>query len=222
MASDQRHGNLLKFYAGATSATCDGEGWAIVNDAGGNRLEGRCPACERERLQALTAEFIPPRFREEIVLPQPVYDWIARGDAAQGLYLAGQIGTGKTHAAWSAVASWCITTSTEPAGNVVAAQASDLLDGLRPGDDARPRMRACQTAPLLMIDDLGAEKASEWTQKCLHAIVDHRYVQCLPLIVTSNLPPPALAAQAGERTASRLAEMCTVVPMTGKDRRRPS
>ena len=42
----------------------------------------------------------------------------------------------------------------------------------------------------------------------------------MPLIVTSNLPPVKLADQTGARAASRLAEMCQVVPMTGMDRRR--
>ena len=73
-----------------------------------------------------------------------------------------------------------------------------------------------------MIDDIGAEKASEWTAERLYTIVDHRYANCLPLMVTSNLPPSKLTEQTGERTASRLAEMCQVVAMTGTDRRRPA
>jgi len=44
----------------------------------------------------------------------------------------------------------------------------------------------------------------------------------MPLILTSNLPPKELAPQVGDRAASRLAEMCEVVPMTGTDRRRPA
>ena len=99
---------------------------------------------------------------------------------------------------------------------------TDLLDDLRPGDDARQRVRDCQNARLLVIDDVGAEKASEWTQERLYSVIDHRYANCLPLIVTSNLPPAKLAEQTGDRAASRLAEMCKVVAMTGTDRRRPA
>ena len=95
---------------------------------------------------------------------------------------------------------------------------TDLLDDLRPGDFSRQRVRDCQKASLLVIDDIGAEKASEWTAERLYTIIDHRYANCLPLIVTSNLPPSKLAEQTGERSASRLAEMCEVVAMTGTDR----
>ena len=106
--------------------------------------------------------------------------------------------------------------------SAVFTRMTDLLDDLRPGDDSRKRVRDCQGASLLVLDDVGAEKASEWTQERIYSIVDERYVHCLPLIVTSNLPPKELAAQTGERTASRLAEMCIVVPITGTDRRKPA
>jgi DNA replication protein DnaC len=97
---------------------------------------------------------------------------------------------------------------------------TDLLDDFRPGDDSVRRARDCQHAGLLVIDDLGAEKPSEWTQERLYSVVDHQYANCLPLIVTSNLPPKELAGQTGERVASRLAETCEVVLMTGADRRK--
>ena len=51
-------------------------------------------------------------------------------------------------------------------------------------------------------------------------MIDHRYANCLPLIITSNMPPKNVADQTGERVASRLAEMCEVVQMTGPDRRK--
>jgi DNA replication protein DnaC len=71
-----------------------------------------------------------------------------------------------------------------------------------------------------VLDDLGAEKPSEWTCEKLLELVDERYVQARPTIVTSNLPPNKLSTHVGERVASRLAEMCTVVPVVGQDRRR--
>ena len=154
------------------------------------------------------------------------------GREAQGLYLAGPVGTGKTHAAWMAVHQWCLKTGTVPRvrprehafgisrPNVIFTRMTDLLDDLRPGDDSRQRVRDCQNAKLLVIDDVGAEKASEWTQERLYTIIDHRYAGCLPLLVTGNLPPSKLAEQTGERSASRLAEMCEVAAMTGTDRRR--
>ena len=57
---------------------------------------------------------------------------------------------------------------------------TDLLDDLRPGDDSRQRVRDCQNCKLLILDDIGAEKASEWTQERLYSVIDHRYANCLP------------------------------------------
>lgn len=226
MAGDGMHADLLRFFPGATSAACNGDGrWATVTSADGRRTQAQCPGCWHERMSAAILDFTPPRFRAPVTLPPAVVTWAMRGTSAQGLYLAGQVGTGKTHTAWAAVAAWCAQTGTFPAAapGVIFTRMTDLLDDLRPGEDSRQRVRQCQHAALLVIDDLGAEKASDWTQERLYSIVDERYVRCLPLIVTGNLPPKPLAVQAGERTVSRLAEMCgEPVDMTGTDRRRPA
>lgn len=227
------HENLLAAFPGAISAKCDGHGWAEVQfeGEGGRGRQGRCPACEQDRTIAAITAFVPPRFRQTVEVPAAVLDWARRGRTAQGLYLAGQVGTGKTHAAWTALARWCEVTNTVPRGagerydirtkpTVIFTRMTDLLDDLRPGEESRQRVRDCQETGLLVLDDLGAEKPSEWTQERLYSIVDHRYANCLPLIVTGNLPPGKLADQTGDRVASRLAEMCQVVPMTGTDRRR--
>jgi DNA replication protein DnaC len=235
MAGDEVHNEALRqAYPPAVDAEweCDGTGWGILTYPDGRKESARCPACGQEDLWQQVQAFIPPRFAATVELPAAVRDWTLRGGEAQGLYLAGQVGTGKTHTAWLAAAAWCMVTGTRPhalhmegpggAGpTVIFTRMTDLLDDLRPGDDSRQRVRDCQTCRLLVLDDVGAEKASEWTQERLYSIVDHRYANCLPLIVTSNLPPDKLAGQTGARTESRLAEMCQVVPMTGTDRRKP-
>jgi DNA replication protein DnaC len=237
VAGDDKHGNLLRFYRDMVEAECNGDGWVTVVDAEGVERMGHCPVCQRGRLLSSIADFIPPRFRKPVKLADAVAGWAAKGKEAQGLYLTGQVGTGKTHTAWAAVAAWCETTGTTPhhggehdfpyegqryGPSVIFTRMTDLLDDLRPGDYARQRVRDCQNARLLVLDDLGAEKASEWTQERLYSIVDDRYANCQALIVTSNLPPGKLSDQTGERTASRLAEMCVVVPITGTDRRKPA
>ena len=235
MAGNAGHGDVTELFPGAVLAECDGyDGNVTITKPDGFLTGAKCPLCTQRKLAAAIATITPPRFAAEVDIPEAVTAWADRGTRAQGLYLAGQVGTGKTHAAWAAVAAWCFKTGTvvlaQPREhafginrpNVIFTRMTDLLDDLRPGDDSRQRIRDCQNAALLVIDDVGAEKPSEWTQERFYSVIDHRYVQQLPLIVTSNIPPSKLAEQVGERAASRLAEMCEVVVMTGADRRRPA
>jgi DNA replication protein DnaC len=233
------HGDVTRLFPGATKAVCEnnyGSGSVRITKTDGHETYTHCPLCKADKLATAVAAFTPPRFRAPIDIPDEVAEWADRGDQAQGLYLAGQVGTGKTHTAWAALTRWCAVTGTRPytprdtgiegwstAGpTVIFTRMTDLLDDLRPGDGSRQRIRDCQRAHLLVIDDFGAEKSSEWTQERFYSIVDHRYANCLPLIVTSNLPPGEVVEQGGDRAASRLAEMCAVVKMTGDDRRRPA
>lgn len=231
--SDLTHDNMASRFTNVLSVECDGHGSVNITEPDGHISAGRCPVCEDAQVKEAVRAFIPPRFACTIDLPVPVLEWTAKGPKAQGLYLTGQVGTGKTHTAWETLGRWCMVTGTCPRRDaegpyghvtppVVFTRMTDLLDDLRPGDAARQRVRDCQNTRLLVLDDLGAEKASEWTQERLYSIIDHRYALCLPLIVTSNLPPAKVAEQTGQRTASRLAEMCRVIRMTGPDRRHGS
>lgn len=237
MDGTEAHSDLLQFFPEAISVTCDGTyvGKCTVTYPEPRGIdESQCPGCWYQALDDAVAAITPPRFRRLVDLPEGVTAWAKRGKKAQGLYLAGQVGTGKTHTAWTAVDAWCRAAMIKPRGgvsygtwdtriapNVIFTRMTDLLDDLRPGDESRQRIRDCQNAELLVIDDLGAEKPSEWTQERFYSVIDERYTRQHPLIVTSNLPPSKLTAQVGERASSRLAEMCEVVAMTGTDRRRP-
>jgi DNA replication protein DnaC len=238
------HDNLTAAFPGALDATCDGTGWVTVRYPD-RPAEARCPACNETFLIEAIREFLPPRFCGPLPLPPLVMAWARHGGRSPepgegkktGLLINGPVGTGKTHAAWLAAAEWCASTGTWPRpGNVIFLRVTDLLDALRPQDDRAPvRVRDCQEADLLVLDDLGAEKPSEWAAERLYMIIDERYVNCLPLIVTTNYPEARLAARLsglpdnaggqavaqgpGTRIASRLAEMCTTVPMKGRDRR---
>ncbi|GGV01609.1 hypothetical protein GCM10010495_10900 [Kitasatospora herbaricolor] len=100
--------------------------------------------------------------------------------------------------------------------------AEELYAAQRPrqGVDSEQEMRALMACPLLIIDDLGAAKATEWTEALTLRLVNHRYEYMLPTIFTTNLPLGDIRAALGDRTASRLAEMCERVILTGPDRRR--
>ena len=70
-----------------------------------------------------------------------------------------------------------------------------------------------------MIDDLGAEKTTDFVRQTLYYIVNEREQNELPIIVTSNYTLKDLAAKFDERISSRLAGMCKQVKLTGTDRR---
>jgi DNA replication protein DnaC len=79
-------------------------------------------------------------------------------------------------------------------------------------------------ADLLVLDDLGAERTSDWVQETLGLVVNTRYNERRPTIFTSNLTDPAdntepnsFMYQLGARTRSRLLEMCNWVEMQGVD-----
>jgi DNA replication protein DnaC len=79
-------------------------------------------------------------------------------------------------------------------------------------------------ADLLVLDDLGAERTSEWVQETLGLVVNTRYNERRATIFTSNLidsadntDPRTFIFQLGARTRSRLTEMCHWVEMHGVD-----
>jgi DNA replication protein DnaC len=139
--------------------------------------------------------------------------WLA-SESSPTLILAGDVGVGKTHAAYAigntAVArgiwteAWTVT---------------DLLEGLRPGGElvGDPAPRSCR---LLVLDDLGAGKATDWAVDTLTALVDHRLKTGLRQIVTTNHPYDTLVEAWGARLMDRLAYRWTVATFTGPSRRR--
>ena len=73
---------------------------------------------------------------------------------------------------------------------------------------------------LLHIDDLGAEKSSDWVLEQLYAIVNERYEAQRSMVVTTNLDQDSLEEQIGPRTVSRLVEICgDPLPLFGEDLR---
>lgn len=68
-------------------------------------------------------------------------------------------------------------------------------------------LKALNLCDLLIIDDIGAEKASEWVQEVIFRIVDARYRRKKPILATSNLEPKLLSDRIGARAYDRLVEM---------------
>jgi DNA replication protein DnaC len=215
---------------------CDGTGFSIDEQT---RVAAPCrcrPArVERQRSRRLSA-VIPRKYRgvsfdrspvsdmhEPIV--RPVRQFVrALGqnlDTGRGLWLYGSVGTGKTTLAM------LVSKAALDAGRSVAIYSLPrLLAEIRAtfeadGDGSYVSfLDRLAAVDLLHVDDVGAEKTSEWVLEQLYAIVNARYEEERSIVITTNLERDDLAAQINERTVSRLEEMCTVVPLFGEDARR--
>ncbi len=162
----------------------------------------------------------PSASRARMRVDEYLENWEDNREAGRGLYFCGDVGSGKTHLA-VAVMNELITRKRIPSLFVTV---PELLDNLRgayndPGRNLDEWMDAVKNADLLVLDDLGSERVTEWVRERLFVIVNHRYREALPTIFTSNIGPEELPAQLGERTASRIISMCEGVELTGEDYR---
>lgn len=127
------------------------------------------------------------------------------------LYIHGSVGTGKTHLA-AAMANELI----EHGKRVVYTKFADLCRALKNAyekdsketeDSVLHRYRAC---PMLIIDDLGKEKPGEWSAAILYDIIDYRYRNLLPTVITSNFAlenaPARLAPAPADSTAEAIVD----------------
>ena len=145
-------------------------------------------------------------------------------ETTSGLMLYGKAGSGKTHLA-VAIARHIIE---QKQIQVRFARVVDLLAEIRKTFNENEQYRTenesdliqrYASAPLLIIDDLGAEKTTDWVRQILYQIIDERWIEQKPIIVTSNLNLEELEARFEERIASRVAGMCRLVESRDYDYR---
>ena len=136
------------------------------------------------------------------------------------LLLQGGYGCGKTHLA-AAIANFTVDVGVPTLFITVP----DLLDSLRfayddPDSTFEQRFEEIRSAPLLVMDDFGTQNATPWAQEKLFQIINYRYINRLPLVVTTNL----LLDQIEGRIRSRLEdpELVTRVFIQATDFRRPT
>lgn len=136
------------------------------------------------------------------------------------LLLQGGFGCGKTHLA-AAIANFAVGMGVPTLFLTVP----DLLDTLRFSYDSEDttfeqRFEEIRNAPLLVLDDFGTQNATAWAQEKLFQIVNFRYINKLPLVVTTNLDMDEIEA----RIRSRLAdpELVSAVRISAPDYRRPT
>jgi DNA replication protein DnaC len=143
----------------------------------------------------------------------------------RGLLLRGRNGVGKTHLAVA-----ILKEAVRSGGRGFFYETRELLKLVRDSyasDGEISEMdvlRPVLDADLLVLDDLGAEKTSEWVQETLGLVVNTRYSEQRATIFTTNLRNStalddlqSLRVQLGERTRSRLLEMCHDIELDGPD-----
>ena len=151
-----------------------------------------------------------------------VDDMEANLEAGRGLWLMGDTGTGKT-----TLAMLVSKAALEDNRSVAIYSLPKLLARIRQTYDSEPGgdsylsfFERLTSVDLLHIDDLGAEKRSDWVLEQLYALVNERYEAQRSMLVTTNLDPQQLEEQIGPRTVSRLVEICgEPLPLFGPDRR---
>lgn len=180
---------------------------------------------ERDRIQRkLGAAMIPHRFvsktfadyradsdaqKKALTICREYADnFRAHFDEGRCLLLLGKPGTGKTHLA-AAIANQLVTTTAATAIYRTVGGILQHIKGSFDRESGYSEKQAYDTyaqAHLLIIDEVGATKPTEFELATLFAIINARYEEQMPTVIISNLPPKSLPEALGERCVDRLRE----------------
>jgi DNA replication protein DnaC len=212
----------------------------IYNEYGEIKAKAEEKAAENE---AITDDYlkrfsVPTRFISAKKADFPNKIWKEVYPMEDGLFLYGGSGSGKTHLAVAVIREvvsthkpriyfdttnwrWRLARQIPPRFISIP----DLLLTIRStfeknSETSEERIIADNTSDgIMLFDDLGAEKTTDWSLQTLYTIIDRRYREEQPTIITSNQDLESLSHKIGDRITSRIAGMCKVLFVSGGDRR---
>lgn len=155
-----------------------------------------------------------------------------------GIYFIGVVGSGKTYIS-AAIANAIISSWPIPECAAKEAVYGNFREGFSPvrftstvdlftqlksayskNATGKDILDELENVPLLILDDLGAETISTWARDRLFEIINHRYNEERPVVITTNLQADDLKIALGERTCDRIREMCVFAPVTATSQRK--
>ncbi len=213
---------------------CDGTGFRY-DEATNTAFDCRCRAQRVARAKAKSLSAVIPRRYRDVSFDRPPVNELdpaivtatrryvagvdAQLDAGRGLWFMGPVGTGKTTLAM------LVSKAAIKAGRSVAIYSlprllNEIRDTHRAERSHVALLDRLTAVDLLHIDDVGAERSTDWVLEELYSIVNGRYEDQRSIVITTNiLDREALCEQITARTVSRLTEMCDELPLLGHDHR---
>ena len=170
---------------------------------------------------------MPLRF---IKYPYPMPDFMGSflKTKENGVALTGGVGSGKTTSIVSFIREW-LKERTDMSGLasmwafivypefIMALQ--DCYNHKKDEQTAYEYLDSIAQYPFLAIDDFGAEKPTEYVRQATYYLLNYREMRLLPTFITSNFSMDFLNDNIDPRISSRIAGMCEVIRLDGKDRR---
>jgi DNA replication protein DnaC len=213
---------------------CDGSGFVFDVETN-TAYDCQCRAQRQARARARHLSAVIPRRYRDVSFERPPVTEIepaivaatrrfaltidAQLDAGRGLWFMGSPGTGKTTLAM------LVSKAASDAGRTVAIYSlprllNEIRDTHRAERSHIELLDRLAEVDLLHIDDVGAERSTDWVLEELYSIVNARYEEQRSMVITTNiLDRDALCEQITPRTVSRLTEMCDELPLNGHDHR---